>query len=111
MTQQAPGTGTRKPVWQKVLGYLKTFVDAATPIADMVAVADPALAPAIDLGERLLQAVIAQEPTAVAFWKQIQSGNPPTEAELTQWAADYEASYQRLKKDIAAQLAKLPPGA
>lgn len=114
-TTEAPGGGgtstTDEPLWQRIMDNVTAFVDAATPIADMVAAADPALAPAIAIGEKLLQGVIAEEPTAVNFWKQFQSGTPPTQAQLTQWAADYDASYSKLKADIATQLAALPPGA
>jgi hypothetical protein len=120
VTDDSPTAGTttgaappaaQKPLWQRIVDNLTTFVNAAQPFVDAVAVADPALAPAIGIGEKLLQGVLAEEPTAVQFWNQIQAGTPPTQAQLTQWAADYETSYQKLKADLAAKLAALPPGA
>jgi hypothetical protein len=84
-----------------------TVVDVLAPVAS---VAFPQAAVAIAIGSKIIQGVIAAEPTAIALFNQIKGGTPPTPAQLAQFSADYETAYQKLNADIAAKLAALPPG-
>lgn len=78
---------------------------AVMALAPLVAAADPALAPAIALGEKIAQGALAGESTAVALYKQIVEGTPPSPAQLQAIEANYDAAYIALKADIAAKLA------
>jgi Na+/glutamate symporter len=83
--------------------------NVATLLAPLVGAAFPGASIAIEMGTKIIQGVIAGEPTAIALYNRIKNGEVPTPAELQQFSDDYEASYQRLKRDIAAKLAALPP--
>jgi len=96
------GTGT---TWDTVATVVGDVVTLLTPIAEA---ALPGAAEAIALGTKIVQGVLSAEPTAVALFNQIKSGTPPTVTQLQQFEADYEASYQQLRADIAAKLAALP---
>jgi hypothetical protein len=110
MSTQAPAPTT----WDDIANGVSAFLNAAAPLLpvaeDVVQVAFPGAGAALSLGEKILQGVVAAEPSAVALYKQVTSGTPPTPAQLAQYASDYEASYQQLKADIATQIAALPPG-
>lgn len=86
----------------------KGAADVALTLAPLVGIAFPGGAAAIEIGTKIVQGVFAAEPTALALYNRIKNGAVPTPAELQQFSDDYEASYQRLKRDIAAKLAALP---
>lgn len=83
--------------------------DVAKLLAPLVGAAFPGASVALEIGTKIIQGVIAAEPTALALYNRIKNGAVPTPAELQQFSDDYEASYQRLKRDIAAKIAALPP--
>jgi hypothetical protein len=85
-----------------IVADVTTVVSALAPIAETL---DPALAPAIAIGTKIVQGVLATEPTAVALYNQLKAGTPPTAAQLTQFQSAYESAYQKLNADIAAKLA------
>lgn len=91
--------------WDTIVGQVSTLITDGAPVAESLL---PAWAPAIQLGAKLLSAAANAEPTAVAIVKGIQAGTPPTAAELQSFAGDYEAAYQALHTDIAAQIAAAP---
>lgn len=76
-----------------------------TALAPMVEAADPEIAAAVVIGQKIVQGAIALEPTAVALYNSIKSGTPPTTAQLTAFNNAYEAAYQQLNTDINAKLA------
>lgn len=78
------------------------FVSLVAPIVEVAA---PGASAAISVGTKLLQGVLAAEPTAVALFDQIKSGAPVSDADLQKFAADYEDAYQQLDADISARLA------
>src|ERR1700704_4254269 len=88
----------------------KSVGNVVVALAPIVSVAVPGAAAAIMIGTKSIQAVLAAEPTAVALFNRIKSGEQVTPAELQQYASDYEAAYQQLAKDIADKLAAMPPG-
>lgn len=92
--------------WAALAAQVNNLVVAAEPAIDMVA---PGAGSALHIAESIFQGAIAGAPTAIALVNQITSGTPATPAQLQQYSADYEASYQKLKADIAAKLAALPP--
>lgn len=91
--------------WGAIPGQVVAFVTGAAPLAEMLV---PAWAPAIQIGAKLLTAAANAEPTAVGLVQTIQSGTPPTPAQLQAFAADYEDAYQALHADIATQIAATP---
>lgn len=78
-------------------------------LAPLIGSAFPEAAAAIYLGSKIVQGLLAAEPTAVSLYNRITSGEQVTAAELQQYASAYEAAYQQLSKDIADKLAALPP--
>lgn len=109
----SPATPTT--TWESILANVTTFVNAAAPFVNgaitAVELVDPAIAPAISLGSKILAGVADAEPTAVALFNSITSGTPPTAAQLQAYATAYETAYQQLNADINAALAALPPAA
>lgn len=91
--------------WNKIASGVADIVSAAEPF---VSAAFPGASAALSIAEKILQGVIAAEPTAVALYERITSGEVPTPDELQKYAAAYEASYQKLKADLAAKIAALP---
>lgn len=102
-----PGTPS---TWDDVVNGVTKFVNAVSPLLPLAEAAFPGAAAGIALGEKIVQGALALNPTAIALVKQIQSGVPPTAEQLKAYQDSYEADYQQLKADIAAQLAALPPG-
>jgi len=95
--------------WDEIVAGVNGFVTAIAPLVPVAEVAFPGGAAAISIGEKIVQGVIAAEPTAVALYNQIVGGTPPTAAQLQAFEDGYEADYLTLKADIAKQLAALPP--
>lgn len=93
--------------WTSVANNVAQIVTVLAPFAKAAA---PGSAAAIDIATKVIQGVIAAEPTAIALYNSIKNGAVPTPEELKQFSGAYEASYQKLKADIAAKLAALPPG-
>ena len=91
--------------WESIAQTASNVVSALAPFVGM---AVPGASEAISIGQKIIQGVIASEPTAVALYTQITSGTPATPDQLQQYAAEYEASYQKLNADILAKLAALP---
>ncbi len=89
--------------WEALARQAASVVTALAPVVETL---DPALAPAIAIGVKVVQGAIAAEPTAVALYEQIKSGTPPTQTQLQQFEAAYEDSYQQLQADIRAKLAE-----
>jgi len=95
--------------WDDVTAGITAFVNAAKPIVEgAVAVAAPELMAGLSIGEKIVQGMLAEIPAAKALYVQITSGTPATKDQIAQLEADYEASYQKLRADIAAKLAALP---
>lgn len=92
--------------WGDVASKVVTFITSGAPLAEELV---PAWAPAISIGAKLLQGAVAAEPTAIALVKTIQDGAAPTPAELQSFATGYEADYQALHADLAAQIAATAP--
>lgn len=92
--------------WENIAQTVGTVVTALAPIVSAVV---PGAAAAIAIGTKIVQGVIAAEPTAVALFNRIKSGEQVTAAELQQYASDYEAAFQMLAKDLSDKLAALPP--
>jgi len=93
--------------WNKITQKVAEIVSALEPFANVaVGVVAPEVAPALVIGEKIIHGLINAEPTAVALVNQIKSGAEPTPAQLQQFSDNYEASYQKLKADIAAKLAE-----
>jgi hypothetical protein len=88
--------------WTDVAIKVNTIIQTGAPVAELLL---PAWAPAIAIAAKVLQGAAAAEPTAVALVKSIQAGTPPTAAQLQSFSTAYEADYQQLHADIAAQLA------
>lgn len=87
---------------ETIVSDVSSVVGALAPIAETL---DPALAPAIAIGVKIVQGVLSAEPTAVALYNQIKAGTPPTADQLKQFQADYETAYQQLQADISTKLA------
>lgn len=87
------------------IAIAKTVSQLVTVAAPVVETLTPVAAPAVAVFEKILQGVIDAEPTATDLYNRIVSGADPTPEELQQFSSDYEASYQKLKDDIAKKLA------
>lgn len=87
--------------WSTIITDVGIFVNAAAPLVEA---ADPGLAPAIAMGERIIQGAIAEVPSAVALYKTFTSGGTPTPEQLATFNADYEVSYQQLRTDLAGKM-------
>ena len=94
-----PATGTN---WQSITSEVVSVVSA------LASLAVPGAGPAISLGTKIVQGVIAEAPAAIALFEQIKSGKTPTPAELKSFADAYEADYQALHADIQQRLAQMP---
>lgn len=91
--------------WDDLVVKVTTFVNDGAPVVEELV---PAWAPAIQIGTKLLTAAANAEPVAVGIVKQIQSGQAPTPDQLQQFSTQYEAAYQALHADLAAQIAAAP---
>ena len=93
----------------KWLGYAEGAFSVVKALAPIAEIADPALAPAIDLGTKVVQGFLAGEPVAVSLYNRIT--NPasadPSADEMKAFAS-YEASYEALRDDIKKKLASEP---
>lgn len=90
----------------KVVDEIAVAVSAVvSTLAPIAETAFPEAAAALAIGTKIVQGVLAAEPTAVALYKQIMGGTVATPAQLNDFAAAYEASYQKLNADIAAKMA------
>ena len=101
-------TATAAPsIWSNVnwtaLGA--DFAKIATAVAPFV----PGASAAVLLTGQIVQGVLDAEPAAVALYNQLVSGAPVTAAELAAYQTGYAAADDKLKADIEAALAKLPP--
>lgn len=92
--------------WTDIASKVSAAVDALAPLAEALV---PEAAAAVEIGQKIIQGVIDEEPTAIALYNQIVSGTPPSAAQLQQFSSDYEDSYQKLAADIKAKIAALPP--
>jgi hypothetical protein len=106
----APG-GAPPSEWDTLTQQLQGVLSAISPLLAVASIAAPGAAAGIAIGLKIAQGVLDAEPTAVALFKQISSGNPPTPEQLAQFESDYEVDYQKLKADVAAALAKAGGGA
>lgn len=87
-------------------GLGEDVVTVVEQLAPLVGAIEPAAAPAIDLGVKIIKGVLAEVPSAQALYKQIIDGVTPTADQLTQYEKDYESSYSKLDADITAAEAK-----
>lgn len=85
-----------------------TASEAVTLLTPIIEAAVPGSAAAIAIATKIANGVIDAEPTAVALYAQIKSGTPPTVDQIKALNDAYEASYQALHADLAAQIAALP---
>jgi hypothetical protein len=76
-----------------------------TALEPLIVAAVPEAAAAVAIGARIVQGVIALEPTALALYNQIKAGTPPTKDQIASFEQQYEAAYRQLHDDIAVQLA------
>lgn len=90
--------------WEAILQTVEQGINALAPI---ISVALPGSGVAINLVERIAQGVIAAEPSAVALFKQINSGGGVTQEQLTAYINDNDAANAQLQADIATKLAAL----
>lgn len=90
--------------WDEIAQAVAQGVSILAPFAETLV---PAAAPAISIVEKIIAGTIAAEPTAVALVKQIQSGEVPSQTQLAQYYANYQADDDALKADIDAHLAAL----
>jgi hypothetical protein len=88
--------------WNDIATKVNTIIQDGAPVAELLL---PAWAPAISVAAKVLQGAAAAEPTAVALVQSIQSGTPPTAAQLQSFSTAYESAYQTLQTDIAKQIA------
>ena len=94
--------------WNDIVSKVSQVITTGAPLVEELV---PAWAPAIQIAAKILTGAANAEPTAVALVQTIQSGQPPTPADLQQFANDYEAAYQQLHADVAAQIAAETPPA
>lgn len=90
--------------WEAISTDVAVGVSILAPFAETLV---PEAAPAIAIVNKVIQGAMAAEPTALALVKQIQSGTPPTQTQLAQYYAAYQADDNALKADIEAHLAAL----
>ena len=69
-------------------------------IGSVIGVLDPAATDVIDIVGKILSGVSAAEPTAVSLYQSLTSSVPPTAEQLANFAASYEAAYQKLNTDL-----------
>ena len=91
--------------WDTIAQDVAAGVNAIAPFAETLA---PETAPAIAIINKIIAGAIAAEPTAVALVQQIQSGTVPTQTQLAQYYANYQADDDALNADIKEHLAGLP---
>lgn len=90
----------------KISQAISAFVTAAQPMVDgAVGVFAPELSAGVSIGEKLIQGVLAEVPSAVTLVDQIASGTDLTAEQVAGFEADYEAAYQKTKADLAAAIA------
>lgn len=92
--------------WQAISTDVAAGVNILAPFAETLV---PEAAPAIAIINKIIQGAMAAEPTALALVQQIQSGTPPSQTQLAQYYAAYQADDNALKADIEAHLAVLAP--
>lgn len=81
------------------------FLKAVQPYVDAaVGLAAPEAAPAVSVGEKIVQGVLAGTPEAVALYQQVTTGTPLSADQVKALEVSYEADYQQLKADIATKL-------
>ena len=88
--------------WTKLTQEVVSLINGGAPLAEDLL---PAYAPAIQVAAKLLTGAANAEPSAVAIVQSIQAGKAPTPTDLQAFAAAYEADYQALHADLAAQIA------
>lgn len=91
--------------WDDAALTASKVIEALAPLAEAAA---PAMAEGVAIGAKVVQGFLAMEPAAVALVNQIKNGIPATPAQIQDYAAAYEASYQKLHADIEARLAATP---
>lgn len=90
--------------WTTISNYVTEGVTILAPIAEA---AVPEAAAGIAIADKIIAGLIAAEPTAVALVEQIQAGTPPTQTQMSEYYANYQADDDALNADIAAHLAAL----
>jgi len=92
----------------QVHGVVNRLAPYAQPIITGVEAVVPEVAPAIAIGTKIIQGVIAGEEAAVALYTQITKGIPPSPEDLKNFLGDYEDAYQDLDAAIKEKLENLP---
>lgn len=87
--------------WSSVTSIVSQGVNVLAPLVEA---ADPALGVSVGIISKVVAGVAAAEPSAVALYNRLTSGQPVTPEELKQFASDYEAAYQQLNADINVKL-------
>lgn len=90
--------------WNEISADVSAGINLLAPFAETLA---PEAAPAISIINKIIQGAMAAEPVALALVDQIKSGTPPTQTQLSQYYANYQADDDALKADIEAHLATL----
>lgn len=94
--------------WDKIAdqvhGVVNRLAPYAQPIVTGVEAVVPEIAPAIALGTKIIQGVIAGEEAAVELYNSITTGTPPTKEQLQEFFGNYEDAYKELDADIAEAL-------
>lgn len=90
--------------WEVIAEKVSEGVAVLAPI---VSAAFPEAAVAAGIINKVVQGLMAAEPTAVALVKQIQSGAPATPDQLAQFYSTYTHDDDALKANIDAHIAAL----
>lgn len=85
---------------------LSAVGSAVNALAPFVGALLPEAAAGIAIGSKIIQGVIALEPTAVSLYNRIISGAQVSISELQSYVDTYHADDDKLAADIAAALAK-----
>jgi hypothetical protein len=90
--------------WDKIAAGASDFIKTAAPIAETL---EPEAAAGIEIGSKVLQGLLAAEPSAKALVTQVTSGTPLTAAQVRDYYATYKRDDDALAADIAEHLAAL----
>lgn len=96
--------------WDKALNQAGAFIIANAPLAEQAATAlgQPEISAGLSIGEKIIQAAMAGEPTAKALISQVQGGTPLTLVQVQEMETKYGADYLKTKADLLAAIAAAP---
>jgi len=104
----SPGTQTTAgPSWDAIAQGVGLILAAAQPVVAGAEIVFPGGAVAIEIANKLLQGLVAEEPTAKALIDQFISGAPPTADQLAADIAARKGAFANLDAAVAARIAQL----